>query len=86
MRTARCAVGSPVSGLGFPPEATYGSRVTALSVLFMYLPAVAVVLTRPNDTTPATASRTLTRIDLLLAALFAVSAFFAIWGTTAKYR
>jgi len=75
-----------VTGLGFAADATYGTRVTTLSVLFMYLPAVGIVLTRPNDSEPATVRERFTRADLLLVLLFAVSSFFAIWGTIAKYR
>jgi hypothetical protein len=75
-----------VTGLGFAADATYGTRVTTLSVIFLYLPTVALVLTRPNESRPATAPPPATRADLVLVALFAISAFFAIWGTVAKYR
>jgi hypothetical protein len=75
-----------VTGLGFAPEATYGMRVTTLSVFFMYLPAIGLVLTRPNTGAPPTAARPTSRRDLVLCALFAISSFFAVWGTVAKYR
>jgi hypothetical protein len=74
-----------VTGLGFAADATYGTRVTTLSVLFMYLPAVALVLSRPNDVAPAAPATKLTRLDLPLAGVFLVTAFFTVWGTVAKY-
>jgi len=76
-----------VSGVGFPADTTYGVRVTTLSVLLMYLPAVGLVLFRPNTSEPLadTGSRP-SRADLPLFAALAFSAFFAFWGTVAKYR
>jgi hypothetical protein len=76
-----------VSGIGFPAEAMYGVRVTTLSTLFIYLPAVGIVLSRPNTAAeePAAVVRP-SRADLPLYAGLAVSAFFAVWGTVAKYR
>jgi hypothetical protein len=76
-----------VSGIGFPPHATYGVRVTTLSVLFVYLPAVGLLLAGPNTTTVVPEPEPgRSRADLPLFAALAVSAFFAFWGTVAKYR
>lgn len=80
-----------VSGLGFPSDAPYGIRVTTLSVLFMYLPAVGLLLAQPNNVNPAESdagidARRGWRLELLLYAALAISAFFAFWGTVAKYR
>jgi hypothetical protein len=77
-----------VSGVGFPTETTYGVRVTTLSVLFLYLPAVGLILARPNAEAVATdeARRQVSRADVTLYAVLAVTAFFAFWGTVAKYR
>jgi hypothetical protein len=70
-----------VSGVGFPPAVTYGVRVTTLSLLFIYLPTVGLVLSRPNTAAPETnPRRALTRADLALFATLGISAFFA------KYR
>ena len=76
-----------VSGLGFPSGASYGVRVTTLCLLLIYLPCIALLLAKPNAARlPEADGERRSRLDAPLFAALAISTFFALWGTVAKYR
>jgi hypothetical protein len=73
-----------LSGIGIQQDV--GSRVMLWSLLCLYLPATIMILRRPNvpDETQAPAPRA-TVVDVALLAALILSAFFAGWGTLARY-